>query len=143
MLLRARWFATAVIAMTAGTTPAPAAPTDQLDVVSLRAVSHMTTLLLIAIAEDYLSREVDHETVKLSVRQIMEDAIRRNPAGYTETEREASAALLDTFEFVIDEVAGQAEESRLRRLERVGGPRPAPSMTAEEAAANRRRLTGN
>ena len=113
------------------------------DLVELRAVARMTGLILSVIALDIVISEADSEIIKLSVRQNMEDAISRNPDGYTYAEREASAILWLPLRYAIDEWAKRAQAHHQRRLERTGGARSAPSMTPEEAAANRRRLTGN
>lgn len=140
MLLRARWLATAGVVLTASAVPATAVQADR---VELLATIRMTGIFLSVIALDIVTSEADSETIMLSIRQNMEDVISRNPGGYTETEREASKILLDTLEYAIDKWEQRAQELHQRRLERTGGPRPAPSMTPEEAAANRRRLTGN
>ena len=140
MLLRARWLVTAVVVITAGAVPAKAVPHDM---VELRATARMTGFILSAIALEIVNSDADAAILKMSVRQAIENAISRNPDSYTEADREASAVLLATFEYAIDEWTKRAQAQHQRRLERTGGTRPAPSMAPEDAAANRRRLTGN
>ena len=132
--LQARWLV-AVVVITASAVPATAD--------DFRATIRMTGIFLSVIALDIVTSDVDSETMMRSIRQNMEDVISRDPDGYTAAEREASTILLDTLEIAIDNWERRAQELRQQRLNRTGGPRPAPAMTPVEGAANRRRLTGN
>ena len=97
-------------------------------------------IVIAAIAKELATYEVDAEGVKAAVRGFVFDAMRKERENYTDEDWRQSSVLLRVFDGMIDIY-----------VQRAGGtyhgaqPRPLvpPAMSAEQAAENRRRLTGN
>ena len=111
------------------------AQTDKVDV---------AWIVIAALAKELADHGADAETIKSTVRGYVFDAMQKNRQWYNEEDWRESGTLLRVFEGFFNiyaQRAGtpQALQSRIQPHHVV----PPPAMTEADAAANRRRLTGN
>ena len=111
------------------------AQTDRVDVV---------WIVIAALAKELADHGADAETIKSTVRGYVFDAMQKNRQWYNEEDWRESGTLLRVFEGFFNiyaQRAGtpQALQPRIQPQHVV----PPPAMTEADAAANRRRLTGN
>ena len=97
-------------------------------------------LVIAAISKELANHEVDAEAVKTAVRGFVFDVMQKDRENYADEDWLQSSVLLQVFGRMLDSYvqrAGDTSQSAQLR------PRVPPAMSFEQAAENRRRLTGN
>lgn len=126
-----RYIALVLLAVGAATVTAQ---TDKIEV---------SWIVVAALAKELVNHGADAENVKEAVRGYVFDAMQENREWYDDVDWRESGTLLRVFEGTFNIFAERGSTSRVRQPRIQQRPAVPPAMTNDEAAANRRRLTGN